>query len=170
MSDELADGKIRRTTEINKELLIKFAIAAGTVLVLLGLLFLFTFLSRKSWSDGIAEQVRVVLAENDLEYSVGDMDKIHSGVSASLVSFTLNEPEKHGVVVRVSTLYGPLPAVFIYNEENKRASFVGFADLKGIAEDIIGPAVKGSQIPYWEGRIPKILGAAKNIRSKEESK
>ena len=45
MSDELADGKIHRTTEINKELLIKFAIAAGTVLVLLGLLFLVYFFS-----------------------------------------------------------------------------------------------------------------------------
>ncbi|MBQ5400270.1 MAG: hypothetical protein IIU15_03480 [Treponema sp.] len=170
MSDELADGKVRRTTEINKEWLIKFAIAAGAVLVLLGLLFLFAFLSRRSWSDGMAEQVQTVLSENDLEYSVGEMDQIHTGVSASLVSFTLSEPEKHGVIVRVSTLYGPIPAVFIYNEENRKASFVGFADLKGIAENIIVPAVKGSQIPYWEGRIPKIVGAAKNIRSKEETK
>ncbi|MBQ2528626.1 MAG: hypothetical protein II547_00080, partial [Treponema sp.] len=80
MSDSIQDEEMSVSVDINRTRLIKFGILIGTVLVLLGLLFLFTFLSRSSWSSGLSSEIGKVLSDNGIECTVGKMDDVRSGV------------------------------------------------------------------------------------------
>ncbi|MBQ1832898.1 MAG: hypothetical protein II563_08485 [Treponema sp.] len=172
MSDQIQDEERMQSAELNKTRLIKFATAGGVILVLLGLLFLFVFLSRQSWKDGISRQIENVLSKNGLEYEIAEADSIRSMAGTNVVSFALSDGVNHAAAVKMMTIYGPVPAVFIYNAENDRASFVDFAEPLSIAGDAVLDYAKNSQIPYWENRIPKIMKTAGDPHAsfKEETK
>lgn len=171
MSDSIQDEEMSVSVDINRTRLIKFGILIGTVLVLLGLLFLFTFLSRSSWSSGLSSEIGKVLSDNGIECTVGKMDDVRSGVSANLVSFSLDGDPRHAVMVRIPTLYGPIPGVFIYSSETSSARFIGFYGVKGMAEDAILSAARESQVSYWERKIPKVMENVTGLSAaKEESR
>ena len=60
------------------------------------------------------------------------------------------------IILRIQTLYGPLPAVFIMDKE-KNVQFVGFSSVHGIvAEQLINNS-NSKRINYWKKKIPDIL-------------
>lgn len=166
MSDQVQENIEGQQLDTNKTRLIKLGIMALVVLVTLGLLFLFVFLSRTSWKNGTAEQIQKVLLDNGFECSVEEMDTNHGTIASNVVSFSLSGSEKmekkHGVLVRMTSIFGPLAGVFMYDDGNDRATFVDFVSLDGFAKETINSVVRSSQISYWEKKLPSTM---KNVRN-----
>ena len=66
------------------------------------------------------------------------------------------ENEMYALIVRVPTLYGPVPAVYIYSNKNG-AEFIGFSHIAGKTNFHIKENSENSQIEYWKNKIPAII-------------
>jgi hypothetical protein len=112
-----------------KDYLMVYAIIAAMMLVILG----FIALSRGAWEKGLRTQVQLVLdREFPGEYAVGEQVRIHRNAPPSAVLFALKSPQggtfgtSYGLIFRLSTIFGPFPAVFLYDPDAP-PRFVGLA-------------------------------------------
>ena len=62
----------------------------------------------------------------------------------------------YGVIVRIPTITGPSPAVFLYNERYGTV-FAGYALDAAKAANIVNERNATAIIRYWEKLIPKII-------------
>jgi hypothetical protein len=115
-------------TQLNDYLMVYTIIAAMT-LVILG----FIALSRGAREHGLRTQVQIVLdREFPGEYAVGEQVRISSNAPPSAALFVLKSPSgrtfgtSYGLIFRLSTIFGPFPAVFIYDPDAP-PRFVGLA-------------------------------------------
>ena len=67
--------------------------------------------------------------------------------------------KNYAVLIRINTLYGPLPAVFVYNK-NKGTEFIGFQGLHGRVKNIILSNYSSIRLKYWINKIPEIVSKA----------
>ena len=130
----------------------------------MGLLILAILLSRKSWEQGLQEQVSLILQEEESPYSVNIMEKYKTSFSLSFASFSLLKDNRlafgvHAVLIRVTGLYGPNVALYIYDENTGLAEFKQFVALHGKANAAIVSVSLNSQIAYWKNRIPLIFSS-----------
>jgi hypothetical protein len=112
-----------------KDYLMVYATIAAMMLVILG----FIAISRGAWERGLRTQVQIVLdRELPGEYAVGEQVRIHSNASPSAALFALKSPQgrksgtSYGLIFRLSTIFGPFPAVFLY-DPGVPPRFVGLA-------------------------------------------
>lgn len=68
------------------------------------------------------------------------------------------------VAARVQTIYGPFPAVFVYDSAGG-ARFAGMMCLDGRVARAIGDGADSKRINFWKSRVPAIVAEA---RRKEE--
>lgn len=167
MPNEENTQEKKQNLDINRTRLIRFGILSGIIVVLFGLLFLFVFLGSGSWKKGMSTVIQNALDKNSIGLTVFDMDSIQSGSNSTVVSFSLTEngklSPKHGVAVRMSTLYGSLPIVYLFDARTQTATFLDALDIDGVAKKSIVASLKQSQIYHWEKRIPKIMRTARNV-------
>jgi hypothetical protein len=160
--EELNDAEMN---EVNKTRLIRFGIFSLVVLVLFGILSLFNFLTRSKWEKGLRLQVQTVLDAHGETCSVGEILKLHTGLTAGCAVYELSGGERdgcHAVIIRVATFYGPMPAVYIYDSKKEQCDFIAFATLEGRAKTAIESLSKPSQVSYWARRIPKIMSTVES--------
>lgn len=145
----------------NKTFFIKYAYFLGVLLVVFGILIYSVVLSRRSWINNLRTSVEKVLNESEPEmWAVGKVHNIENPFSLNCVCYETRY-KKTGenymaVLIRVSTLYGPLPAVFICNEQNE-VTFVGYSSLHGRIAEQIKNHPSDKRITYWKKRIPEII-------------
>ena len=60
------------------------------------------------------------------------------------------------MILRIQTLYGPLPGVFLIDAE-ENVEFVGFVSLHGRIAEQIKHNDKTTRIQFWKEKIPYIL-------------
>lgn len=142
--------------------LIRYGIVMGMLCVLFGLMVLFILVSRPSWRNGLRAEVEQVLEMSDPgEFIVGDFELLSSPVSTSCAAYSIQSKSTgeslHAVIARVTTLYGPVPAVFVCGNESGLAVFKGFADLHGVSVRHVEDNSRASQIYYWQRKIPVML-------------
>lgn len=131
-------------------------------------LFLFAFviliysvkLSRKGWSVGLRNSVEKVLNEKQDLWLVGDNITLSNPITTNACAFEiLNKETKEtatAVIVRITTVYGPLSAVYI-SDENENVVFAGFSSLHGrIAKQFENKKIDQG-IDYWKKKVPSIL-------------
>lgn len=154
--------KINIASETKKNLK-TFSIFFGIIIGMTIILITATLLSRNSWRSGLGLEMQKVLdSYSHGKYTVGKYVPIESNLSASTAVYTLvkkdgNKSLKHyGVIARIPSMLGPLPAVFIYNERDN-VIFVGYAVDNGKAQPTVEMAVSNNIIKYWEELIPKII-------------
>lgn len=153
------------TERFSKEALQEYGIFAGSTVLLVLILSLTIIFTRGMWREGLKSEVSRVLAESgDEAWSVGDFIDFDSSLSLSAACFRATSKNESGYVcvVRMQTIYGPVPAVFILNERYV-ARFAGIAGLHGSIERAIEKGAAKSQIRYWAERISRI------VREKEEN-
>ena len=153
------------TERFSKEALQEYGIFAGSTVLLVLILSLTIIFTRGMWREGLKSEVSRVLAESgDEAWSVGDFIDFDSSLSLSAACFRATSKNESGYVcvVRMQTIYGPVPAVFILNERYA-ARFAGIAGLHGSIEHAIENGAAKSQIRYWAERISRI------VREKEEN-
>ena len=150
-----------------KKQLIQYGIFVGMLFFVFFVLMLFTLAARDSWEYGLRGQVAEVLGHSDIEisFSLGQMEAVDSPFAVSLAVFPLIEDDEHqrsaeryAVIIRIPTLFGPVPAVFLYEDGQKAADFIGFATLNKRIEAAVESNARHTQIAYWGKRIPAIIG------------
>lgn len=150
-----------------KKNIVSFASFFGMIFAMTVILVVFTLLSRNSWKNGLAfEMQRVLDSYPAAQYTVGANMRLDSSLSSSAAVYKLikkddRKSEKYyGIIIRIPSILGPLPAVFIYNE-NLGASFAGYAVDNGKASDTAEIHISSSVIKYWEDKLPDIIAKAK---------
>jgi hypothetical protein len=149
----------------NKQQIISYALFAAILLVLFGITLLFTIIARKSWNNGLREQVQLTLNKNQLsDCIVGKEIPLDSAIITSCNAFDVsvkgkkNSDTQKAVIIKITTMYGPMPAVYLY-DNGTEAKFIDFASFEGKAVKQIKDMSLNSQIAYWGKRIPSILSS-----------
>ena len=148
--------------DVKKNLII-FAIFFGIVFGITVLLVTMTLASRSSWKNGLAEDVQLVLNDYpENAYTVGKYLPLNSTFSTSAAVYSLLKKDDarneshYGVIVRIPSILGPLPAVFIYSERSG-VHFAGYAVDAGKASQTVTLELSSTVMKYWESMIPKIV-------------
>jgi hypothetical protein len=161
-TDDLEELKLPLLLKKYKKQLFEFGLLLLILVVLFSLTAACTTLSRTAKVEGLRQAVQKVLSENG-GLEAGDEEPINSPFAVSAASFTVSGTDDHAVIIRIPTIYGAFPAVFLWQETEKNAQFLSLATVNERINDSLIASSKFSQIAYWEKRIPKILktGGAK---------
>lgn len=147
-------------SSFNFEYLKKYGILVGCLIFIFLIACGVTFASRKSWNNGLSVQVAKIL-EASGEYKVCENVLINSGFSVSGGIYRVEKEgsanEYYAMILRVQTVYGPVPAVFLYEYGKDYSTFVGLPTIRGALQTQIIEVSRNSQIAYWENYIPNII-------------
>lgn len=143
-----------------------FAVFFGIIFGMTAILVVFTLVSRTSWETGLAYDVQSVLNEySDGEYTVGKYLHLQSAFSTSSAVYSLlkkdgnGQGRYYGVMVRIPSIVGPVPAVFVYSEKDG-VQFAGYAVDMGKVGAASAISVSSGIMAYWERLIPEIVSKA----------
>lgn len=147
-----------------REMLIKCGIFCGILAGIFAVLVLFTLLGRNSWKAGLKEKIAQVLNDNLIEgYELTSWVRLRSGLTTSASAYSVSSKDgsaHYALIIRIPTLYGPVPAVYTCSSSQSPARFIGFAGMNEAASLRIESAALHSQIEYWGKRIPEFLETA----------
>lgn len=150
--------------DASKKLLREYGIFAGSLIVMISILGLSVFLSRKSWEEGLKRDItQVIDKEAPGQWTVGEYMKIKAPAAMSAACFrgrnTKSGARVYLIIARIETLYGPFPAVFAYDEKNG-TKLIGISGLDGRIRRQIGDGTNDSKIQYWMAKMSDIAAAA----------
>lgn len=154
----MADNKLS-----SKEFFRVYGIFISILLFFFMVIFGFIKLNSKHYDKKIAESIQMVLDEKQPDkWKVASKIKIPTGLSNSAGLYQLvsmDSAEKYWVlIVRISTYYGPMPAIFTYNK-NLGTEFVGYAALKGRVRTILEENQNDTRLTYWISKVPEIIAS-----------
>lgn len=149
-------------TNISYKIFFKnYGIVVAYLVIIFGILIYFSKISQKSWQKNLKTTTQTVLNEYfDNEWTVGNPVRIKNALSQSSACFeTYNK--KNGemyksIIIRIQTMYGPLPAVFIVDKENN-VTFAGYSSVHGRVQNQLNNNNNNKRILYWKQKIPEIL-------------
>lgn len=151
----------------SKRILKNFSIFFGFIFGMCMILVLFTVLAHSSWKTGLAQSVQNVLdSYQEQRYTVAGYVELDSTISVSTAVYSLykkdsNKNKKYyAVIMRIPSILGPLPSVFIYNEE-EGVHFAGYALDNEKASGTADIQITSNIMNYWEKMIPQIIKKAK---------
>ena len=152
-----------------KRLLVHYGILSGIVMVMFVVLLVFVLLTRNRWYSGLADTVQYVLNQDShTQYTVAEPLVLDSVLSVSSAVFALKESTDVAVIVRVPTMYGSYPGVFVYN--GTQAEFKGFACLTGLVQEQFAGTLLNVHLEYWNQQIAKIVHATRKETVDESQK
>lgn len=147
------------TDRFSKEALQEYGIFAGCIVLLAVVLSVAAIFTKGAGQAGIKTEIARVLEEAEPGvWHIGDFVDFAGPVSSSAACFSVKGGSVSGYacIVRMETMYGPLPAVFI-SDGRHTARFVGIAGLHGRVYAAIESGGAKSQIRYWAERIPRLI-------------
>ena len=147
------------TDRFSKEALQEYGIFAGCIVLLVLVLSVTVIFTRSGRQSGIKNEIVRVLEEAEPGvWQVGNFVDFGAPVSSSAACFSVKggSGNAYTCIVRMETIYGPLPAVFI-SDGKHTARFIGIAGLHGRVYDAIENGGAKSQIGYWAKRIPVLI-------------
>ena len=144
-------------------------IFTGMLLAFFLILSCAIFLGRKNWDKGLRLAVEQVLPAS--EWQCGNAIPINSNFSISSALYeivNIKSPSKksYALVLRISTYFGPLPAVFLY--QDGKATFEGIAYLNNSIAKEFKENKFNRQIDYWTNTAALVVRKA--LESQEASK
>lgn len=148
-------------SEKNKTLLIKTGILFGAFIVVSAILVSMIFLSKGFKNSALKENIEQTLETYASgEYKVGNYVELKSQLSNEAVVFECSKSKKdstklYAVILRISTLAGASPAVFVCSKYD--CTFAGFAIENGKVSRLLNPDFREIHIDYWQNSLSKIL-------------
>ncbi len=144
-----------------KELLRIYGIFSGILIFMLGIIIGAVKISERRRENKLRAAVVKVFSENtEDERQIGKFIKIKSPASLNAALYEINDlrsaSKDYALILRVQTLYGPVPAVFLYNKDGE-AKLIGFAAISGRIKRLLQDDSSNPRISYWEKRIPEIV-------------
>ena len=142
-----------------KSQMIKFFVLTGILIFFFAVIALFSALAVKSWRSGLKACVQTLLLESGYQDAVvGESVDLQNPFTESAAAFELSGCSyDKAVIIRVTTAFGPAPALFLYADTAKAAEFVCFAGLGGRVEKTLTDSSRNSLVKYWAARIPYVL-------------
>lgn len=145
----------------------KYGIFFGIMAGMMAVVLCVSLLAHGSWRHGLAQTVQETLdAYVSDSYAVGEFLEIRSTMATSAAAFAVRprradavEQPAYCVLVRIPTMTGAAPALFLYDSRSG-VQFVGYALDVGKAEHVLNSTVQGSAIAYWQRQIPLMLEKA----------
>ncbi len=142
-----------------------FGIFFGIIVFMTAILIFSILQTRESWKKGLAVEVQTVLdAYAGEKYIVDKFVAVDSAISTSSAVYSLLRPGTnskdrcYGVLVRVPSIVGPVPAVFVCGEgEFDNPTFIGYAGDFGRVGDMLDFRSSDGIMKYWQGMVPKII-------------
>jgi hypothetical protein len=138
----------------------KYGLFAGILCIMFFILIIMTLMTRKSWDKGLQMQTQTVLDSFYTGgYIVGDAVQLNSPFAVSAACFKVrfsSGQEGYAVILRMVTIYGPLPGVFICRNGSVPI-FAGFANSGGRVSSLLNAETQNVRIHYWQNRLMKIL-------------
>lgn len=147
--------------EKGKKLLFQSAVFTGIILAFFIILAGMVFAGKNNWDKGLRLAVEQVLPPS--EWQCAEAIPLNSNYSVSAACYkvsNIKSPSKKyfALVLRISTYFGPLPAVFLY--QNDRASFEGIAYLNNSISKEFSENKFNRQLDYWTDTATLIVRRA----------
>jgi hypothetical protein len=158
------------TEKSSNELLKQYGILVGIIIGMFALLTVVIVLSENKWKNGLKDEIGRVLEEEEPgEWIVGEYIGLKTPEALSASCFQVrrkdNGAKGYALMLRIETIYGPFPAVFLYNDKAV-ARFVGIPGLHGRVLKMIGNGTNDAKVVFWIKRIPNII---KNAEQSEQN-
>lgn len=148
--------------EISYKIFFKnYGIFVSILAVVFGVTIYIVKLSQKSWQKNLKISVENVLNETEPDtWTVGNFNQILNPLSQHAACYDVRN-KKNGenykaVIIRIQTFYGPLPAVFIIDNNNV-VTLKGFSSLHGRVYNQIININANKRINYWKEKLPEII-------------
>lgn len=154
--------KMEKNVKIsNKEFFIKYGIFVGILTVLFFIMFYFVKVSQKSWNKNLKTNIEITLEENEPNtWIVYNPVKINNAFAMSAACFDVrnkkNGENRKAVIIRVQTVYGPLPAVFTVSKDGE-VFFEGYSSVHSRVLSLLNSDVTNKKLAYWIEKMPDIL-------------
>ena len=147
-------------SEKNKILLAKISILAGSFIFVTALLIAMIFLAKGFWKSGLKINVENTLSQDsESSWEVGNFVELKSQRSPGAAVFECkkqgNSKIYYAVIMRIPTLAGPAPAVFVCSESE--TEFAGFALDNGKIQQALQPGFQEIRLQYWKNLLPELL-------------
>ena len=144
-----------------KDFFIRYGIFVAILTILIGLLIYPIKVSQKFWTHNLRTTVEKVLDErNPNTWTVENSVNINNQFTTNAACYDARNRKTGDVykamIVRIQTLYGPLPAVFLI-DNNREVDFVGYSSLHGVVNEQLMNNTNSKRIKYWIEKIPTIL-------------
>lgn len=145
----------------NKNFFKNYAFFILILLVIFAILSYTVILSKKAWNKNLATAVQKVLDENEPDsWKVGNSITVNNPVTVNCAAYEIinikNNTRQQAVIVRIVTFYGPVSAVYTY-EEGQTARFAGYSSLHGRIKTQLMNNKSDKRREYWQNKIPDIL-------------
>ncbi len=145
----------------SKTFLRNYGIFLLVLIVIMAALIFSSKASAPALKNGLKTSVVSVLNEVEPDtWSVGEYFDITNSMSTNSAFYKLknknNDESYLACIIRVSTFYGPLPAVFVV-DSNKNVDFKAFSSLHGRIGEMVNGKYSDKRITYWINFIPELL-------------
>lgn len=110
-------------------------------------------------NQGLKNSVEKVLKDKGLEYKINHQLPVSNGLASGTAVYDLGSGY-FAVIIRTTSIYGPLPAVFIYKLGDTEAKFIDYCLVDSLAKERIIDNTQNNQISFWAKRIIKIVDEA----------
>ena len=139
-----------------------YGIFFGIVLGMAAVLVVASLAVRGSWERGLAETLQDALDRLQPEsYVVAEPIDLRSAYETDCAAFRLSRKDAAaqadvGILLRVPTLAGAMPAVFLRGSDGSVA-FAGYAIPCGRAEPLLDARIHTKSLRYWERQLETLL-------------
>lgn len=148
---------------VYKKQFIQFGVFIAFLVVLFAVTAVFAALSSSSLRRGLGDCVRAALDSNGYEYVMLESPyEIKSPLSVTASAYRISGSKyTHAVIIRLTTMAGPVPAVFLYDGSSAKADFLCYLSLSKRVERMLLDSTRHSLIEYWAVRLPGMLSVPK---------
>lgn len=151
---------------VTKNRLKTYSIFTAILLLMILILSGFTYLAKSNWNTKLAENVEDVLkVSRPAEFSegrlrIGNPVDMNSTISVSSNMYEVvnnfDKVVKHALITRVTTYYGPMAAVYLYDKKDG-VTFEGFACLNSRVSAQFINTESDLILNYWKDKAEKIF-------------
>ena len=145
----------------NKQFFKNYAFFIIMLIIVFTILSYTIVIARKAWTRNLSVSVQKVLDENEQgRWKVGNSIEINNPLSVNCSAYDVIDTKTNktcqAVIIRVVTFYGPIPAVYLYNQDEE-VEFIGYSTLHGRIRIQLMDTKSDKRREYWQSKIPDIL-------------
>ncbi len=148
----------------SRKKLINASILSGAFIFACSILIVFVYLTKNSLSSGLKQKVEQTVERYEKGgWKIYNQVEFKLQTAASLFVYRCSKvrgdnSDYYAVILRISTISGAAPAVFLCRKG--QAVFAGYAFDNGKMEDVMSRENSATPIKYWEKELPLILKKA----------
>ena len=140
----------------------QFGIFIAFLVVLFALTAAFSALSAGASRKGLQDCLAAALADRGYgDVTLDGLHELQNPFAVSAQAYTVSGSKySYAVIIKLTTMVGPVPAVFLYDGSSARADFLCYLSLSKRVERMLLDSTEHSLLDYWSLRLPSIISAS----------